>query len=315
MGRVNGTGIPAPAPLIGVAANVPYVALRPARGRRRAPLVVAWHQLDVPRTGQAMAAALPLARLAAWRVYLDLPMTGARAPASGQKEFARLGAQDVADEPAGAVVEQAFAEFPAAVTALHSKLPLDDGPIGLLGEGVGAAVALLALAESQMPVRAAARVSPAVQPQQVVATSRQRGNLGGRWTRAARAGAGRSWSTGAARAGAGRLDFAARAGAGRLDFAARASEIAGRDPQPAVLLVTGADAGDGASESAERLWHTLADRYRAPGRVALVIMPGLAAHLLAGGPGIDPAPQTPGAARADAVITSWLARHLTDAEP
>jgi hypothetical protein len=304
MGRVNGTGIPAPAPLIGVAAGVPYVALRPARGRRRAPLVVAWHQLDPPRTGQAMAAALPLARLAAWRVYLDLPMTGACAPASGQKEFARLGAQDVADEPAVAVVEQAFAEFPAAVTALRSKLPLDDGPIGLLGEGVGAAVALLALAERQMPVRAAALVSPAVQPQQVVATSRQRGNLGGRWTRAARAGAGRSWSTGAA-----------RAGAGRLDFAARASEIAGRDPQPAVLLVTGTDAGDGASESAERLWHTLADRYRAPGRVALVIMPGLAAHSLAGGPGIDPAPQTPGAARADAVITSWLARHLTDAEP
>ena len=304
MGRVNGTGIPAPAPLTGVAAGVPYVALRPARGRRRAPLVVAWHQLGPPRTGRAMAAALPLARLAAWRVYLGLPMTGARAPASGQKEFARLGAQDVAGEPAGAVVEQAFAEFPAAVTALRSKLPLDDGPIGLLGEGAGAAVALLALAESEVPVRAAALVSPAVQPQQVVAISRQRGNPGGRWIRAARAGAGRSWSTGAA-----------RAGAGRLDFAARASEIAGRDPQPAVLLVTGADAGDGASGPAERLWHTLAGRYRAPGRVALVIMPGLAAHSLAGGPGIGPAPQTPGAVRADAVITSWLARHLTDAEP
>ena len=300
MGRVNGTGIPAPAPLTGVAAGVPYVALRPARGRRRAPLVVAWHQLDPPRTGQAMAAALPLARLAAWRVYLGLPMTAAR----GQKEFARLGAQDVAGEPAGAVVEQAFAEFPAAVTALRSKLPLDDGPIGLLGEGAGAAVALLALAESEVPVRAAALVCPVVQLQQVVAISRQRGNLGGWWIRAARAGAGRSWST-----------SAARAGAGRLDFAARASEIAGRDPQPAVLLVTGADAGDGVSEPAERLWHTLADRYRAPGRVALVIMPGLAAHSLAGGPGVGPAPQTPGAARADAVITSWLARHLTDAEP
>jgi dienelactone hydrolase len=302
MGRVNGTGIPAPAPLTGVAAGVPYVALRPARGRRRAPLVVAWHQLDPPRTGQAMAAALPLARLAAWRVYLGLPMTGARAPASGQKEFARPGARDVAGEPAGAVVEQAFAEFPAAVAALRGKLPLDDGPIGLLGEGAGAAVALLALAESEVPVRAAALVSPAVQPQHTVATRRQRGNLGGRWTSAARAGAGRSWST-----------SAARAGAGRLDFAARASEIAGRDPQPAVLLVTGAGAGDG--EPAERLWHTLADRYRTPGRVALVIIPGLAAHSLAGGPGIGPAPQTPGAARADAVITSWLARHLTDAEP
>jgi dienelactone hydrolase len=289
MGRVNRTGIPAPAPLAGVAAGVPYVALRPAHGRRRAPLVVAWHQLDPLRTSQAMAAALPLARLAAWRVYLGLPMTGVRVPASGQEGFARRGAQDIAGEPADAVVEQAFAEFPAAVTALRSKLRLDDGPIGLLGEGAGAAVALLALAESEVPVRAAALVSPEVQLQRVVAMSRQRGNLGGRWT------------------------GAARAGAGRLDFAALASEIAGRDPQPAVLLVTGAGAGDG--EPAERLWHALADRYREPGRVTLVIMLGLAAHSLAGGPGIGPAPQTPDATRADAVITSWLTRHLTDAEP
>jgi dienelactone hydrolase len=302
MGRVNRTGIPAPAPLAGVAAGVPYVALRPAHGRRRAPLVVAWHQLDPLRTSQAMAAALPLARLAAWRVYLGLPMTGVRVPASGQEGFARRGAQDIAGEPADAVVEQAFAEFPAAVTALRSKLRLDDGPIGLLGEGAGAAVALLALAESEVPVRAAALVSPEVQLQRVVAMSRQRGNLGGRWTGAARAGAGRPRSTGAA-----------RAGAGRLDFAALASEIAGRDPQPAVLLVTGAGAGDG--EPAERLWHALADRYREPGRVTLVIMLGLAAHSLAGGPGIGPAPQTPDATRADAVITSWLTRHLTDAEP
>ena len=299
---MNGTGIPAPAPLIGVAADVPYVALRPARGRQRAPLVVAWHQLDPPRTGQAMAAALPLARLAAWRVYLGLPMTGARAPADGKRESACLGAQDFAGEPAGAVVEQAFAEFPAAVTALRSKLPLDDGPIGLLGEGLGAAVALLALAESEVPVRVAALVSPVVQLQQVMAISRPQGNLGGRRTRAARAGAGRSWST-----------SAARAVAGRLDFIARASEIAKRDPQPGVLLVT--DAGDGVGEPAERLWHALANRYRAPGRIALVIMPGLMAHSLVGGPGSGPAPQTPGVARADAVITNWLARHLTDAEP
>jgi dienelactone hydrolase len=289
MGRVNDTGIPAPGPPSGVAAGVPYVALRPARGRR-APLVVAWHQLGFPHTEQAMAAALPLARLAAWRVYLGLPMTGARAPAGGQTEPARLGAEDFVCKLAGPMVEQAFAEFPAAVTALRGKLPLDEGPIGLLGGGVGAAVALLALAEGEVPVRAAALVSPAVQLPQVAAASQQRGNLGGRRTRTA------------------------RAVAGRLDFIARASEIAGRDPQPAVLLVTGAGDDPGVSEPAERLWHALAGRYRAPGRVALVIVPGLA-HALAGGPGIDPAPQTPGAARADAAVTSWLGRHLTDAEP
>jgi hypothetical protein len=290
MGRVNDTGIPAPGPLIGVAAGVPYVALRPARGRWRAPLVVAWHQLGPSRTEQAMAAALPLARLAAWRVYLGLPMTGARAPAGGQKEFARLGAEDLVCKLAGPVVEQAFAEFPAAVTALRGKLPLDEGPIGLLGGEVGAAVALLALAEGEVPVQAAALVNPAVQLQQVVAASQRRGNLGCRRARAA------------------------RAVAGRLDFVARAPEIAGRDPQAAVLVVTGAGDDAGVSEPAERLWRTLAARYRAPGRVVLVIVPGLA-HALAGGPGIGPAPQTPAASRADAVVTSWLGRHLTDAGP
>jgi hypothetical protein len=241
MGRINDPGIPAPVPLTGVAAGVPYVALRPAR-RRRAPLVVAWHQLDPPRTGQAMAAALPLARLAAWRVYLSLPMTSARPPAGGHKDLSRLGAEDVACKLAGPVVEQAFAEFPAAVTALRGNLPLDDGPIGLLGAEVGAAVALLALAESEVPVRAAALVSPAVQLPQAAAVSQQRGNPGGRRAKAA------------------------QAVPGRLDFVARAAEIARRDPQPAVLLVTGAGDDADVSEPAERLWHTLAGRYRAPGR-------------------------------------------------
>jgi len=50
-------------------------------------------------------------------VYLGLPMTGARAPAGGQKKFARLGAEDFVCKLAGPMVEQAFTEFPAAVMA------------------------------------------------------------------------------------------------------------------------------------------------------------------------------------------------------
>ncbi|HLQ53231.1 MAG TPA: alpha/beta hydrolase, partial [Streptosporangiaceae bacterium] len=60
-------------------------------------------------------------------------MTGARAPAGGQKKFARLGAEDFVCKLAGPMVEQAFTEFPAAVMALRGRLPLDEGPIGLLG--------------------------------------------------------------------------------------------------------------------------------------------------------------------------------------
>src|SRR6266536_5114880 len=94
MEPIDDIGMAAPVPLLGVAAGVPYVALPPTRGRRRAPLVVAWPGLDPPRTQQAMAAALPLARLAAWRVYLGLPMVGTRAPAGGPEELARLGVDD-----------------------------------------------------------------------------------------------------------------------------------------------------------------------------------------------------------------------------
>ncbi len=72
-------------------------------------------------------------------MYLGLPMTGARAPAGGQKKFARLGAEDFVCKLAGPMVEQAFTEFPAAVMALRGRLPLDEGPIGLLGgQGVRA---------------------------------------------------------------------------------------------------------------------------------------------------------------------------------
>jgi dienelactone hydrolase len=264
MDHMDRTGIGSAAPLSGVAAGVPYVVLPPAGGFRRAPLVVAWHGLDPPRRQQAMAAALPLARLPAWRVYLGLPVLGTRAPAGGPKEVARLGVEDVVGELFGPVVEQAAAEFPTAVAALRAQLPVDDGPIGLLGGEVGAAVALLALAEGEIPVEAAALVRPAVQLE-------------------------------------------------RLDVVARAAQIAAQHPQPAVLLVTGAGDDAGVREPAERLWHTLAGRYRDPGRVVLVIVPGLA-HALAAEPGLDPALQAPDAARVDAAVTGWFDRHLTSKE-
>jgi dienelactone hydrolase len=288
MKPIHDTGMVAPAPLLGVAAGVPYVALPPTR-RRRAPLVVAWPGLDPPRSQQAMAAALPLTGLAAWRVYLGLPLVGTRAPAGDPEELACLGAEDVVGKLVCPMVEQAFAEFPAVVAALRVQLKLDMSPIGLVGDCVGAAVALSALAEGEVSVQAAALVRPAVQLERVVAND-HRHNPHDRWTQAA------------------------PAGAVRLAFLARADQIAARDPQPAVLLVTGAGDDAGVGEPAERLWQALADRYRDPGRVAVLLVPGLA-QALAAEPGTDLAPQTPDAARVDAAITGWLGRHLTHTEP
>ena len=60
-------------------------------GREPAPLIIAWHLNDPPRSAAAMASALPLAGVAAWRVYLDLPMHGRRQLSGGLEEFMRLG--------------------------------------------------------------------------------------------------------------------------------------------------------------------------------------------------------------------------------
>jgi hypothetical protein len=281
MERMHHTGIPAPVPLVGVAAGVPYAALPPTRKRRRAPLVVAWPGLDPPRSQQAMAAALPLARLQ--------PMAGTRAPAAGLQQPARLGADDFVLKLVGPTVEQAFAQFPAVVAALRVQLKLNDGPVGLLGEEAGATVALLALAESEVPVQAAVLVRPVVQLERLGAASQRRHDLHHQWA------------------------GAARAVAERLDFVARAHQIAGRDPQPAVLLQTGIHDDASVREPVEELWHTLADHYHDPGRVGLLVVPEMG-YAPSEEPGLDPAPQTPNAVWVDAAATGWLDRHLTNKE-
>jgi hypothetical protein len=69
----------------GIAADVPYIALPPAGrgdGDEAAPLIVAWHLNDPPRSAAAMASALPLAGVPAWRVYLTCRCTaGGSCPA------------------------------------------------------------------------------------------------------------------------------------------------------------------------------------------------------------------------------------------
>lgn len=62
----------------GVAAGVPYVARPPADPNAAAPLIVVWHLMDAPCTEAAMAAALPMNDIPAWRVYCGLPLHGCR---------------------------------------------------------------------------------------------------------------------------------------------------------------------------------------------------------------------------------------------
>jgi hypothetical protein len=193
---------------------VPYLALPPEGAREGAPLVVAWHLHDPPRSETAMAAALPLSGLPAWRVYLRLPLSGSRLPAGGLEAFLQLGYEDAVLKVFEPTCRQAVAEFPAALAALRQALPVGEGPLGLVGPSVGALVALGVLAETDLPVAAVALVSPAIQLAGVVAANERRFGVSYRWT------------------------AQSRAAAARLDFVARAEELARRDA--AVLLVVGA---------------------------------------------------------------------------
>lgn len=269
--------------ITGVAGGVPYVALPPRGELEGAPLVVAWHLHDPPRSETAMAAALPLNGLPAWRVYLGLPLSGSRLPDGGLEAFFHLSYEDAVLKVFDPVCRQAVEELPSALAALRSELPLGEGPLGLLGGSVGALVALSVLAETDLPVGAVALVSPATRLAGVVALNERRFDVTYPWTEQS------------------------RAAAARLDFVARAGELLRRDA--AVLLVVGAlDDQEGIRAPAEELWQVLSRH--APDRTALTSIPGMA-HALAEEPGLVPGPQTPHAARVDTVVAGWFHRHLT----
>ncbi|MGH3005897.1 MAG: alpha/beta hydrolase family protein [Gaiellaceae bacterium] len=278
------TGHEPQAPIRGTAGGVPYVALPPADGAERAPLVVAWHLASPPRSEAAMAAALPLRGLEAWRVYLGLPMLGSRLPEGGLDEFFRRFREDMVLSVFEPVIATAVAELRPALAELRDRLPVGDGPVGLVGGSMGAWVAQSVVTDTELPVSAVALVSPAIRLESVVARYQ-------RWWKFRY-----SWNE------------ESRSAAERLDFVARAHEIAERDV--ATLLVVGAlDDTEGFLEPAEQLRRTLS-----PERTSLVQIPGMG-HPLAEEPGLEPAPQTAHASQVDAAIVDWFRRHLNASGP
>lgn len=192
------------------AAGVPFLAVPPITPRPDAPVVVAWHLLDAPRTEAALAAALPLAGLDAWRIYLGLPLCGSRSP--GLDAFMALGAQDAVRNVYGPVVEQATAEFGPALSALREQV--GNGPVSLVGGSLGAAVALSVRAAGT-EVEAMVLVSPMVALRPVVALIGEEYGVEYPW------------------------DDGSSAIADRLDFVARAGELG---DVPVRLVVGGEDA-------------------------------------------------------------------------
>jgi len=166
----------------GTAAGVPFVALPPVGIEGPAPMVAVWHPLGPAGSPAAMAAAVPLRGLAAWRVYLGLPRTGERAVAPAPDA-------DFVLDRYTPIVDQAAAEFPAAWAVLRESLPVGDGPVAVVGASAGGHAALTVLIRGEVPVAAAALINPAVRTESVVAVNERYGGFTYRWTAEARAAA------------------------------------------------------------------------------------------------------------------------------
>ena len=141
--------------------GVPYLLLAPRSGAADAPLVVAWHLLDPPRTEAAFAAALPLDGLDAWRLYLGLPMSGSRTPEGGMDAIFAMMGQDAPGLLHGPIHSQAVAEAPAAIAEVRERAGIADGvPVGLMGGSMGAAIVAELLATRALDARAAVLLNP-----------------------------------------------------------------------------------------------------------------------------------------------------------
>jgi len=271
------------AALTGVAAGVPFLVVPPLSDPATAPTVVGWHLMDLPNTEAGFAETLPLDGLNAWRVYLGLPMHGTRTPPGGPGVLLEAGAQDAVLNLYGPISAQAVAEVGPALADLRDRFGIADGPIGVFGGSLGAAIALQVMAEHRWPVSAAVLISPLTQLRPMVeAIAKQYGIQ-------------YPWSAPSLKV------------ADRLDFVARADEIAAQ--QPAILLAVGAeDDPDAVLHPAERLQSALAVDYRDAGRVELRVIDGMA-HALAEEVGAGSAP-TAHAATVDRLAVGWFQRQL-----
>lgn len=259
--------------ITGKAAGVPFVGREPSGGPRpEAPVVVAWHLLDPPRTESAFAAALPLEGLDAWRFYLALPNTASRLPAGGVEEVMRRAAADILGEFASINVRAAD-EFPRVLAALREEFGLDaDAPLGLVGGSAGSAIALEAITRGA-PVASAVLISSVPR---LAALSGMFAPYG--------------FSV--------LSNPANDASTARMDYVARASEL-GATP---IRAIVGADDDEQAvrAPSAELV-------AAVAGPSDLVTIEGMG-HALSEEPGIEPAPQTVHAAAVDVEAVSWLSR-------
>jgi predicted esterase len=139
--------------------GVPAILRIPAH-IAQAPIIL-WHGFGPPASESAMMEALPLDDVDAVKVYLGLPLFGARAPVGGMKELARRQSEDVGLEVFKPVVAGAADELPGVVAALVGQGCMKNGsPVRLVGFSAGGAVVLHALSQGRVTIVAAVLINP-----------------------------------------------------------------------------------------------------------------------------------------------------------
>lgn len=259
-------------PTSGTTANgVPFFAVPPSSDPSNAPVVIAWHLMDAPRSEAAFAAALPLDGLDAWKVYLGLPGFGSRF--AGEEDLTSKLGTDAPGLVHGPIHSQAADEFPEAWAEIRTQLGIGaDVPVGLLGGSMGAAIASEVLARGTSGATTAVLVSPLLQLRPMIdEVAPQFGGYD--WT------------------------VAGDAAAERLDYVARAGEVRGT---PIRIIVGAADSLAIISSATQVASAVGAD---------LQLLDDME-HALADEPGIEAAPQTEVARRVDPLAAQWLRDHL-----
>jgi hypothetical protein len=196
-------------------AGVPAILRVPASITR--PPIVLWHGFGPPASAKALMDALPLDDVAAIKVYLGLPLFGARAPEGGTRELGRRQAEDFASllfEPA---VMGAARELPGVIDAMRAIGCIKSAdPIGLFGFSGGGAAVLFALAERKVRIGSAVVLNASTGLNASVDALERATAKPYAWTDAARKLARQS------------------------DAVVRARDIAAGNPPPAVLIIQGA---------------------------------------------------------------------------
>jgi dienelactone hydrolase len=217
------------------------------------PSIVLWHGLGPPGSEAELMTALPLDEVPAVKVYLGLPLLGARAPAPGTDSLGQRQAKDYALRIFEPVVVGAARELPRVLVALQQrKCHGASGKIGLFGFSAGGAAVLVALTEPNIPVGVAVTVNaPAGLSSAIDALERATQQP-------------YAWSE------------PARQLANRTDPVLHAREIATTQPPPALLLLHGAEDAVISPTGSAALEKALRPLYAAhEDRLSLLIVPGV----------------------------------------